>query len=154
MLSSPLGSAYSRTTLREACHHRPWTAYTVGNVRRGITSPPLDNTHGRQRRAWHDITALGLHARSDDVGHGMTSPPLDNTRLNDVGCGIRSSPLGSTHGLMRSGVACHNRLLAVQTFKRRQAWHVITALGLHVWSDDVGCGMTSPPLDGTHGQMT
>ena len=32
-----------------------------------------------QRRAWHDITALGLHARSDDVGRDMTSPPLDST---------------------------------------------------------------------------
>ena len=32
-----------------------------------------------RRWAWHDITTLGLHARSDDVGSGMTSLPLDST---------------------------------------------------------------------------
>ena len=122
-----------------ACHHRPWTEHTVGNVWCGMTSPPLDSTHGWQRRAWtsevalhhrpwaahtvelrrawHDITLLGLHARLDDVGRGMTSPPLD-----------------STHG------------------RRRQAWHVITALGQHTRSDDVGRGMPSSPLGSTHGR--
>ena len=45
-----------------------------------MTSLPLDSTHGRQRRAWHDdITAIGQHAQSNDVGRGMTSPPLDCT---------------------------------------------------------------------------
>ena len=60
------------------------------DVRRGMTSPPLDYTHGRQRRAWHYITALGLHTQSNAVGRGMTSRPLDYT-----------------HGRTMSGVACH-----------------------------------------------
>ena len=39
------------------------------DVGRGITSPPLDNKHGRQRRAWHDdITALGQNIRSATSG--------------------------------------------------------------------------------------
>ena len=44
-----------------AFRHNTWSE----NVGRGMTSPPLDNTHGRQRRAWHDdITTLGEHTQS------------------------------------------------------------------------------------------
>ena len=60
----------------------------------------------------------------------------------------------STHGPTMSGVACHHRLLAAQTVERRQALHAITAFGQHTRSNDVGPGMTSPPLDGTHSRMT
>ena len=67
------------------CHHRLWAAQTV-----------------ERRLAWHEITALGLHARSDTV-------------------------------------------------ERRRVWHDITALGRAAWSEDIGRGMTSPPLDSTHG---
>ena len=66
------------------------------DVRRGMTSTPLDRTHGQQPQAWHYITALGLLARSvtsawnditaleqhtwsDDVWREMPSPPLENT---------------------------------------------------------------------------
>ena len=83
MPSSPLGSTHGRTTSGVACHHRPWTAHTVG-----------------RRRAWHDITALGQHTRSNDVWRGMKSPPLD-----------------CTHARTMSGVACHHRLSAAQTVK-------------------------------------
>ena len=100
---------------------------------RGMTSPPLDSTHGRQRRRCHDITALGKHTRSNDVGRGMTSPPFDNTLSK-----------------MTSGVACHHRRWAAHTVERRRAWIDITSLGLHAWSEDVGHGMISPPLDSTH----
>ena len=99
-----------------------------------MTSPPLDNTHDRQRHAWHDITTLGQHTRSNDVGRGMTSLPLE-----------------STHGQMTSDVAFHHRPRTAHTVERRQAWHDITALGLHAFLDDVGRGMTSPPLDSKHG---
>ena len=41
----------------------------VDDVGRGMKSPPLESTHGRQRRAWHDdITALGLHTRTTTSG--------------------------------------------------------------------------------------
>ena len=99
-----------------------------------MKSPPLDNTHGRQRRAWHAITVLGQHTRSDNVGRDMPSPPLD-----------------STHGRTTSGVACHHRLWAAHTVERRRPWHAIIAFGHHAWSNDVGHGKTSPPLDNTHG---
>ena len=104
------------------------------DVGRGMTSAPLDSIKGRQRRAWHDITALGQHTRSDYVGRGMKSPPLDNTQ-----------------GRMLSGVTCHHRLSTTHTFGLCRAWHDFTALGLHARSDDVRRGMTSPPLDSTHG---
>ena len=155
-----------------------------------MTSPSLDSTHDRQCRAWHDITTLGLHTRSNNVGRRMHSLPMghtdsltasgiachhrpwttntverrrvwhdiiafeQHTQLNDVGRGMLSSPLGSTHGRMTLGVACHHRLWAAQMVERRRAWHEITALGLHRRSDNVGCGMTSSPLDCTHSRTT
>ena len=152
MLSSPLGSTDSQTTSGVSCHHRHWTAHMVGNVGRGMPSPPLGRTHGRttssvaehhcswtahtveRRRAWHAIIAFGQHTRSNDVGRGITSPPLD-----------------STHGRRTSGVTCHHRLLTEHSVERAQVWHAIIAVGQHTWSNDVRCGMTSPPLDSTHG---
>ena len=76
MPSPPLDSTHGPTTSGMECHHLPWTAHTVG-----------------QRQALHDITTLGRHARSGDVGRGMTSLPLDNT-----------------HSGTTSGVACHRCL--------------------------------------------
>ena len=95
-----------------------------------MPSPPLDFTHGRtksgvalynlpwtahtveRRRAWHAIIAFGQHTRSNDVGRGMPS-----------------SPLGSTHGRTTLGVACHHRLWAAHTIERSWAWHAIIAFG-------------------------
>ena len=107
-----------------ACHHGHWTPHTIersrsshaiitlgladtiGNDGRGMTCPLLDSTHGRTKSdmachhrpwaahtvglclAWHDITSLGQHTRLNDVVHGMPS-----------------SPFGSTHSRMTSGVA-------------------------------------------------
>ena len=98
-----------------------------------MTSSPLDSTHGRQHRVWHDITTVGEHTRSDDVEHGITSLPLE-----------------STHGQTTSGVACHHRLWAAHTVEHCRAWLDITALVLHTWSNDIGRGISSAHLDGTH----
>ena len=120
-----------------------------------MTSPPLDTTHGRQRWAWHNISAVGQHTQSDEVERGMTSQSLD-----------------STHSQTTSGVTCHYRLWTAHTLERRQswhaiisvgpghtvgrlrAWHAIIAFGQHTQSNDVGLGMTSPPLDNTHVRTT
>ena len=133
-----------------------------------MTSPPLDSTHGRKRRLWHEITALGKHTRSNDVRRGMKSPLWtahtverchawhfiiaygQQTRSNNVGCGMTSPPLDSTHGRTTSGVTCHHRLWTAHTVEQRRAWHDITVLGLHARSDDFRRGMTSLPLDSTH----
>ena len=50
-------------------------------------------------------------------------------------------------------MTCHHRLWKAHTFKQHRAWIEITAFGLHAWLDDVGRGMTSPPLDSTHGRQ-
>ena len=148
-----MDNTHGRTTSSMACHHRLWTAKTV-----------------ERRRAWHDITALGLHARSDDVWRGMTSSPFD-----------------SIEGRTTSGVTWHHRPwtahtveqhrrdmpsppLAVYTVKRRRVWHAKIAFGKHTrsnnvahgmpsshfgqhrQSNDVGRGMPSWPLDTTHGR--
>ena len=89
-----------------------------------------------RRRAWNAINAFGQYTWSDDVGRGMPS-----------------STLGSTHGRMTSGVACHHYPWTAHTVGRRRAWHDFTALGLHAWLDYVGRGMTSPLLDSTHGRQ-
>ena len=129
------------------------TEHTIGNVERGMTSPPLDNTHGRyvmrgmtstpmdstharQRRAWHDITTLGLHTRSNNVGRGM-----------------QSSPLGSTHSRTASGMACHRLPWTANMAERRQAWHAIVAFGQRR-SNGVEQCMPSSPLARTHSQTT
>ena len=155
-----------------------------------MTSLPLDSTHGRQRRAWHDITAFGQHTWSDYVWRGMTSLLLDSThgrttsgvachhhlwaaltvercrawnnitafgqhtRSNNVGRDMPSPPFDSTFCRTTSGVACHHRRWAAHMVERCQAWNDITTLGLHARSDDVGRGMTSPPLDSTHSRTT
>ena len=153
MPSSRLGSTHGRTTSGVACHHHLWAAQTV-----------------KRRRAWHEITALGLHARSDDVGRGMTSPTLDSTHgqqrgacnditalgqhtwLDDVGHDMTSSPLGSTDGRTASSVACHHRLWTAHTVERRRAWHAIIAFGQHKRLNDVGRGMLSSPFGSTNGR--
>ena len=140
MPTPPLDSTHGRTTSSVACHHRQGTTHMEGrrrachaiiafvqhrrsdDVGRGMPSPPLENTLGRMtlgvachhrpwkahtvglRRAWHDITTFGHHTRSNNVGRGMPS-----------------SPLGSTHGRMTSGVACHHSLWTENTVERRHA---------------------------------
>ena len=153
MQSPPFDSTFRRTTLGVACHHRRWATHMV-----------------EQCQMWHDIITLGLHARSDDVtSHHCpwTAQTVErrralhatfafgqHTRSNDVGRGMPSSPLGSTNGRMTSSVACHHRLWRTHTVKRRWVWHAIIAFGQHTRSNNVGRGMTSTPLDCTHGRKT
>ena len=173
MPSSPLDSAHDQTTLGMACHHRVWAAHTVqrhrawhaiitfgqhkrsNNVRRGMKSPPLDCIDGqtssgvaKHHRPWTLQTVERHRAR-----HAITTF-RQFTRSNHVGHGMPSSRLGSTHGLTMSGVASHHHLWAAQTVKQHRAWHDITAVGLLARSDKIGRGMTSPPLDSTHGRTT
>ena len=137
-----------------ACHYLSWTTHTIGRI-----------------WAWHEITALGQHTLSATSGVECHHRPWttltvkrrlarhaiiafeQHTQLNDVGRGMPSSPLGSTSGRTMSGVACHNRLKAAHIVERRRAWHDITSLGQHTRLNDVGRGMTSPPLDSTHGRQ-
>ena len=62
MPSPPLESTHGRTTSGVACRHHLWAAQTV-----------------ERRRTWYDMIALGLHARSNNVGRGMRSSPLGST---------------------------------------------------------------------------
>ena len=121
-----------------ACHHRLWAAKTVERrpTWHAIIAVGLAHTVGRCQ-AWHAIIALGW-----------------KTQSNNVGCGMPSSPLDSTHGRTTLGVACHHRLWAAHTIERHRAWHDITSHGQHTRSNDVGRGMPSSPLDSTHGRTT
>ena len=67
---------------------------------------------------------------------------------------MQSTPWDSTLGRTTSGVACYHLLWAAQTVRQRRAWHAITSLGQHTWSDDIGRGMPSSSLGSTNGQTT
>ena len=51
-------------------------------------------------------------------------------------------------------MAFHQRLGTAHTVRQRRVWHAIIAFGQHKHSDDIRCGMPSPPLDSTQGRMT
>ena len=90
----PLDNTHGRTASGVAFHRRPLMAYTV-----------------ERRRAWNAIISFGQYARSTSSGmacyHGPWTPHTiersrsshaiialeRKTRLNDVGCGMPSSPL-------------------------------------------------------------
>ena len=105
------------------------TAHTIERRRAWhvIIAFGLAHTVGR-RRVWHAIRALGHQTRSNDVGRGMPSPPLS-----------------SSHGRTTSGVACYHGLWTAHTVEqrrawaytveRRRAWNAIIAFGL---ADTVG----------------
>ena len=119
-----------------------------------MISPPLDSTHGERCRAWQDITALGLHARWDDIGRGMTLPPLDSTHGRQLRAWHDITALGQHTSSATSGVASHHRRWLAHTVGRRRPWHEITALGQHTLSNDIGRGMPSSPLGITHDRTT
>ena len=156
-----------------ACHCRPWTANTVKRHRAWIviisfgqyarsTSSGMACYHGpwtphtiERSRSSHAIIALERQPRLNNVGRGMQSSPLDKlTPLDCAGRGMPSLPLDGKHGRTKYSVECHQLLGTTQMKGRRRAWHAITALGQHTWSDDVGRGMPSLPLDSTHGRTT
>ena len=107
------------------------------------------------RRLWHAIINFGQHTQWKDVGRGLTSPPLD-----------------STHGRTTSGVTCRHGPWTPHTVEQSRMLHAIIALerqtrlndvrrgmpssplDLLTHSDDIGCGMPSLPLDGKHGRTT
>ena len=129
MPSQPLDRTHDQIASGMTCHHRLWTTNTVERHRVWHAISPLGSTHGRttsgvachhspwtantikRHLAWHAIISFGQHKRSNNVGRGMPS-----------------SPLCSTHGRATSGVACHHRLWAAHSVERRRAWHAIFAL--------------------------
>ena len=138
MPSSPLGSTDGRTTSGVAFHHRLWTS-SHSRTASGVAYHhcPLTENAVERRWAWRAIIALGQHTRSNDVRRGITSPPLHNT-----------------HDRTTSGVTCHQRHWTAHSVERRRVWHDIIAVGKHTRSNDIERGMTSPPLDYTHGRTT
>ena len=121
-----------------ACNHCLWAAHSVERRRacHAIIAVGLAETV-RRRRALHTIIAFRQHTQPNDVGRGMPS-----------------SPLGSTHGRATSGVACHHRLWETYTVERHRAWHAIIASGQHTRSNDIGRGMPSLPFGSSHGRTT
>ena len=75
-------------------------------VGRCMTSPPLDNKHGRQCRSWHnDITTLGQHTRSATSRMSWHHRPWTEHTVGNIGRGMPSLPLESINSKTTSGVA-------------------------------------------------
>ena len=77
-----------------------------------------------RRQESHDIIALWHQTPLDNVGHG-----------------IPSSSLGSTHNWRTLGVAFHHIPWKAYTLEQRGVWHVIFAIRQHPRLDVVGLGM-------------
>ena len=90
-----------------------------------------------QRQAWHAVIAFRQH-----------------TRLDDIGCVMRSYTLDNTYGQNSSSVSCYCRLWMSHMVGRRQSWNARMSLGQETQSDDVGRGMPSSPFDNIQGQTT
>ena len=106
-----------------------------GRTTSGVTCyhlPWKEYTIGRFR-ALHVIITLGHHTRSEDVRRGMPA-----------------CPLGSSHGLMTSGVRFHHFLWTTYMVARDRACYAIITNGKHTRSDDVGRAIPSLPLYSTH----
>ncbi|TMW82078.1 hypothetical protein EJD97_006878 [Solanum chilense] len=58
---------------------------------------PYVSMHNQMMHAWHARISLGQHTRSHDVGYGMPSPHLGSTHSDDIGRDMSTSPLGSTN---------------------------------------------------------
>ena len=139
-----------------ACHHRLWTSRHTQTAS-GVACYHCSWTGNmvERCRAWHAINALGQNTRKNDVGRGMTSSPLGSTHggtTSGVACNHRL--WAALYGRTTSGVACHHHLWAAYTVERRRAWHAIIDLRQHTQSKDVGRGMISPPLNSTHDRTT
>ena len=123
------------------------------DIGRGLSSYPLDNTHGRPKlgmtchhRPWTAHTdgqcqvliakkVLGLHRWSDNIGHGKPSWPWDSAQNRTT-----------------SDVACHHSPNTKHTIGRHLVWRDIIALGRLTRSDDVRNVIPSSPYYRTHEQ--
>ena len=102
-----------------------------------MTSPLLDSTHGRTTSgvACHHCLWAPHTVERHRAWHNITA----------IGHHTRSAT---------SGVACHHRPWTALTVERRRAQHDIIAFGQHTRLNNIGRGMTSPPLDRTHCRTT
>ena len=66
-----------------------------------------------------------------------------NTRISNVGRGIPSSPVDSTHGWETSVVACHYRPWTAHTVGQHRASPAIIELGQHSQLNDFRHGMSA-----------
>ena len=66
-----------------------------------------------------------------------------NTQMNNVGRGILSPPVDSTHGWETSVMAWHDRPWTAHTVGRHRALHSIIALGQHPQLNDFRHGMSA-----------
>ena len=96
----------------------------------------MDNTHGQ--------TTSGV------AGHHRPWTAHSWTTLG-VACHDR---LWAAHGRTTSSVACNHIRWMANMAEQRRAWHAIIAFEQHTQWNYVGRGMTSLPLESTHGRTT
>ena len=119
-------------------------------VGRAMPSKPLDSTHDqtasgvachhrlwtahtvKRRRVWHAIIAFRQHKRPNDVGRGMPSSPLGSTHSGTTsGVACHHRHWTSLHSWTASGVACHHRPWTANIVERSRVLYAIIAFWQH-----------------------
>ena len=126
-------------------------------MRLGLACPHSPRTAHtvRRRLVWYDIIALGVHTWLNDIGCGMSSYLLESTHDHptpDVSCYHR--PMTFKHRQMMSWVACHQGPWTSHTVRLCRALPTIIALGQNTLPDNIRRGMLEYPLDNTHSLTT
>ena len=135
MPSSPLGSTRGRMTSGVTCHLCPWIAYTIGRLRRGMSSSQLERIYG-----WR--------TSEEACHHGLC---LQNTIERRQSWKAIIALEQHRQGRITSGVTFHYCPWRKYTVGRCWAWQVIIDLGLHTHGrTTLGMTMLLSPLGNTH----
>ena len=98
-----------------------------------MTTWTLSRTHGQMTPGVECHHHHWQHIKKDDIEREMPYSPMD-----------------CTDGGTTSGVACHHLPFTQYTVVLHLAWHAMMAQGVRTWSDDIGRGKPSSPMDYIH----
>ncbi|TMW93700.1 hypothetical protein EJD97_011282 [Solanum chilense] len=85
-------------------------------------------------------------------GVACSYSPCEAHTVNDIGCGMPLSPLGSAHVRTTLGMTCDHLPWAANRVGLHQSWHAMITLGQHTRSDDVGHDMQELRRDNIHSE--
>ncbi|TMW81519.1 hypothetical protein EJD97_009164 [Solanum chilense] len=171
MQSSPLYNTHGRRMSGVACHHYPYTTYSVrrrwhtrsNDVGRGMSSSPLESIHdgtpflvAGNHHPWtaHTIGTLRWSTLGRTTS-GVACHHLHSkaNRWDYVGHCIPSSTLRNIRGRMTPGLTWLLLPWTTHMVGRRRAWYAIIALGKNTRTNYVGRDMPSWPLANTEDEI-
>ena len=134
MLSLPLCYTHDWITSCGTWNNCPWEAHMVGPCQAWHTISPFDSTRSENfwmTLMWYAIIALNnTQCGTTFMWHAIIAFGL-HTQMYDVGRGMSSSPLCSTHGRTMLGMPCQYRHKEKHKVGRHRAWHDIISHEQH-----------------------